>query len=404
MALREVVQPLRRRVRARAERRWGAKHVDALLAVLSAALALASLDGRISPLGIGDDDSPVPFRPVDAQGVVLVLAGSASLLMVRAHPVFAVVLVDSAFFAVHALGYAPPPLPVAELLVLYFVAIRFSTILSACAAGLTGLSIVAGQVLHYTSVDDDKLVAYLLALLAAWVVGYFVKVGMRQTEIAQENVRLLTEQQEARTLRAVRDEKDRISRELHDIVGHSVGVMVATASAASVVAHEQPDHARRALREIEGTGRAALAEMRDLMRELDEGAAARVPLFSADGLASLAEHIEGAGLPVEVTVDGTPRTLPAGVDLAAYRMVQESLTNSLKHSGAARATVRIRFEPTSVAVDVHDDGRARNGGVPGRGLRGMQQRSNLVGGDLVAGPVESGYRVSARFPVEDETP
>jgi signal transduction histidine kinase len=201
-------------------------------------------------------------------------------------------------------------------------------------------------------------------------------------------------------------EQGRIARELHDLVAHALAVIVLQSQAARRVVDVDPAQAREALGAIEDVGREGLVELRRLLDVLDPVAAdddASRP--GLDQLTDLATRVRGAGLPVEVVVSGPWRSLPAGLDLSAYRIVQEALTNTLKHAGPARSRVAVRYLPDAVEVEVVDDGaggdrRAVDQRV-GRGLIGMRERTALYGGTLVAGsdPAGEGFRVQARFPL-----
>lgn len=380
--------------------------VDGLIAALCAALALASLAGRINPAG-SFENPIVPFLPADVLGILLVLLGTVPLLLRRQHPIAVLVMVGVSMFLLHALSYAPPPLPAAEFVILYTVASALPAVVSAVATVVTALSIVGADLAHDAALNDDKLLAYLLSILGAWVLGYIVKISRSQAAIAQENVRLLTQHQEARTQLAVREERERISRELHDVVASNVCVMVAQAGAARRVFSKEPQYAFGALSSIESTGRSALAEMRVLLHVLHtdgEDEAAPAPTATLAGLPLLLARIEAAGLPVELHTGGTPRHLPPSLDMAAYRIVQESLTNCLKHAGPAHATVRIGYGTERLDLEVCDDGRARPAGDPGRGVLGMRQRVVLLGGELTAGRVASGYQVWATLPCPEDQP
>jgi signal transduction histidine kinase len=192
------------------------------------------------------------------------------------------------------------------------------------------------------------------------------------------------------------------------VVAHSVSVMVVQAGAARRRVASNPDQARDALASIESTGRQALAEMRRLVglqRDRGDGEDALAPQPSLVHLESLLAATRDAGLPVELTVEGQPRPLPAGVDLSAYRIVQEALTNSLKHAGPARATVRLCYGREALEVQVSDDGhgRGRNGQADGggHGLIGMRERVALFGGTLEVGVGPGGgFRVAARLPLD----
>jgi signal transduction histidine kinase len=374
--------------------------VDALVAALCAALALTSLVGWIQPTA-SEGGHAVPFLPADALGVWLVLLGTGALLLRRRHPLAVLAAVGVSSFLLVALGYGPPPLPAAEFVIVYTVASTMSTVLSAVVTGMIALSIVGADLIHEATLNDDRFMVYLLSALGAWFLGYSLKTSRTQAVIAQENVRLLVQHHHARTQMAVQEEKERISRELHDVVAHSIGVMVAQASAGRLVFGEQPEFAREALSSIESTGRAALAEMRVLLRVLhaDEGDnPVLAPGATLAGLPLLFERVEAAGLPVELFTRGTPRPLPQSVDMAAYRIVQESLTNSLKHAGSARATVRIRYDAESLDLQICDDGLERPAGEAGRGLVGMHQRVTLLGGELTAGRAATGFQVRATLP------
>jgi signal transduction histidine kinase len=209
--------------------------------------------------------------------------------------------------------------------------------------------------------------------------------------------------------RAAGEEQARIARELHDVIAHSVSVIVVQAAAADDVFEQRPDQARAALRSIEAAGRDALGELRRLLAAVGpsaEGGSPR-PQPGLDRLGELVAPLRATGL--EVTVrreDAAAGALPAGVDRCAYRIVQEALTNTLRHSGASRAEVTVRATPEALEVEVVDDGRrgaaataAANGA--GRGIAGMRERAAMLGGSLQAGPLPGGgFRVHARLPLE----
>jgi signal transduction histidine kinase len=202
---------------------------------------------------------------------------------------------------------------------------------------------------------------------------------------------------------AVAGERERIARELHDIVGHSVSVMVVQAGAAEDLLERDPARAREPLQAIQETGREAVAELRRMLGLL-RGEAAAPALAPQPGTAELDElvaQIGAAGLPVRLDIHGTPRSLPPGIELAGYRIVQEALTNALKHAGAASATVSLRYGVQALEVEVLDDGSGGSVNGRGHGLIGMRERATLYGGELEAGPgPDGGFRVRARLPVE----
>ena len=198
---------------------------------------------------------------------------------------------------------------------------------------------------------------------------------------------------------AVAEERARIARELHDVVAHAISVIVLQARGAR---HADGAERDEALKAIESTGAAALAEMRRLLHMLraDDEAMALAPQPSLDQLEVLVAQVRDAGLPVELRVEGTRRSLPPGVDVSAYRIVQEALTNALKHAGPARAQVSIRYEPDALELEIADTGAgATNGDGAGHGLVGMRERVAVFGGELDSGPHSGGFTVRARLPL-----
>jgi signal transduction histidine kinase len=203
---------------------------------------------------------------------------------------------------------------------------------------------------------------------------------------------------------AVVAERARIARELHDVIAHSVSVMTVQAGAAEEMLKHDPARALEPIRAVQETGRQALVEMKRLvgiLRTEDE----EIGLAPQPGLADLdrlVRQVRDAGLPVEVKVEGEPRPLPLGVDLSAYRVVQEALTNALKHAGRATATVTLRYGERDVTIEVADDGAGAPEKDGGHGLIGMRERIGVFGGTFAAGPRESGgFAVSARLPIGD---
>jgi len=233
-------------------------------------------------------------------------------------------------------------------------------------------------------------------------------------ELALRNERLEVER-EAQAATAVADERRRIARELHDVVAHSVSVMVVQSGAARRVLDDDPDQAMEALGEVERSGREALSELRRLLGLMrdgndDDGAAAREPQPTLAGIDDLIRRARDAGLPTELREEGEPFALPMGCNLAAYRVVQEALTNSLKHAGAgAHAKVLLRWTREKLELDITDTGNGLAAAGPdldgplGQGLVGMRERVALCGGDMQAGPSShGGFRVRATIPKHRE--
>jgi signal transduction histidine kinase len=222
--------------------------------------------------------------------------------------------------------------------------------------------------------------------------------------IRRERERLLARERDERARAAVAEERTRIARELHDVVAHAISVVVLQARGGRRALDSDPGDARRALDAIEATASQALAEMRRLLGMLraDDDVLGLAPQPSLAALGTLVEQVREAGLPTDLRVEGDPRELPPGVDLSAYRIVQEALTNALKHAGSrARARVVVRYGDDELLLEVADDGTGsgqENGA--GHGLLGMRERVSVFGGRLESGPrPEGGFAVRARLPL-----
>jgi signal transduction histidine kinase len=238
----------------------------------------------------------------------------------------------------------------------------------------------------------------------AWLAGFALRERVVQTEAAEERAAYAERERDAAARIAVVEERARITRELHDIVAHAVSVMVLQVGA---VRHRLPqtmEQDRDALRRVEHAGRVALAEMRRLLGALrrDGDDLELAPQPGLDRLDSLVEDVGRAGLPVRLHVDGDPLPLPRAIDVSAYRIVQEGLTNVLKHAGASHAEVTVRYRPGELQVDVVDNGvgATRSDGL-GRGLVGIRERVKIYGGAMTAGPApQGGFGLRARLPID----
>ncbi|MCW3843009.1 sensor histidine kinase [Micromonospora yasonensis] len=246
----------------------------------------------------------------------------------------------------------------------------------------------------------------LLTAAVAYAVGRAVQARRQSTRMLRERARIAEATQRSLAEQAVADERRRIARELHDVVAHQVSVMGVLATGARRVLRRDPDAADEAMATVEETGRATLRELRRLLDVLRTDAEQDAELAPQPGLTAvetLVEQVREAGLPVTLRVDGTPAPLAEGVALAVYRVIQEALTNALKHAGRATALVRLTWTDGFLAVEVTDTGR---GPAPaadriGHGLVGMRERVALYGGVLRTGPRPGGgFRVYARIPLE----
>ena len=273
-------------------------------------------------------------------------------------------------------------------------------------AGL-GIALAAAGVVvinHPTQGWGDFFGVTLL-FSVVWMSAFAIGRKLEQAAAAEQRAEQLEREREAEARAAVAEERARIARELHDVVGHSVSVMTVQASAVRRLLLPEQAAEREALEIVEQTGREALAEMRRLvgvLRRPEEGPAL-APQPSLEHLDRLVAQARESGLPVELRVEGEPTQLPPGVDLTAYRLVQEGLTNAIKHARASRADVVVRYGDGDVEVSVTDDGDGSgDGGGGGHGLVGMRERVTVYGGELEAGPrPEGGYALRARLPVQD---
>ena len=304
-----------------------------------------------------------------------------------------------------------------------------------------GLGIVVGCILLVvdnipTAQSISDYVFISLRFIVSWVAGYALREHAEQAEAAEIRATLAEREREAAEMRAalaerereaaelrasfaerereaaarvaVAEERSAIARELHDIVAHAMSVMVLQVGA---VRHRLPQtdtENRQALGRVEQAGRTALAEMRRLLGAMRSNAdgVALGPQPGLDNLDALLADLRGAGLPVQLQLEGDPVPLPRAIDLSAYRIVQEALTNTLKHAHASQADVTVRYAPHHVELEVRDDGEgAMSNGGAGHGLVGIRERVKIYGGKMTAGPAtDGGFLLTARLPVERTRP
>ena len=252
---------------------------------------------------------------------------------------------------------------------------------------------------EHTSWDEYFWVSVISGMV--WVAGYALKRKLTEAEVVRGR---LEREREERTREAVAEERARLARELHDVVGHSVSVMTVQASAVRRLLLPEQEKEREALEVVEQTGRQALAEMRRLVGVLrrPEEAPTLAPQPSLEYLEKLVAHVRESGLPVDLRVEGEAVRLPASLDLTAYRLIQEGLTNALKHANADRAEVIVRYGAGELELEVADNGTGSGDGKGGgHGLVGMRERVAVYGGELEAEPrPEGGFRLRARLPLE----
>ncbi len=337
------------------------------------------------------DESPGITETERIVGMLAAVVQGAALWWRRSHPQTVTAIALAGGLVIWAV--APDGvIPFAGLVAVFTLAAN--RVPRTSLLGLAGL--VALSALNFRTASDEEATFVMVFPFVAWVLGEASRRAVAEA-----------------SLRAVAEERARIARELHDVIAHSVSVIVIQAAAADDVFDEHPGQARAALRSIEGAGREALGELRRLLAavqpdEDEAGGDALRPLPGLDRLDELAGSMRAAGLDVTIDRDGLPETpLPAGVDLSAYRIVQEALTNTLRHAAATHAGVTIRTTGEILDLVICDDGRGA--GAPdagtrgaGRGIAGMRERAAMLGGTLESGPLPDGggFCVHARLPLE----
>jgi signal transduction histidine kinase len=375
---------------------WLSRHprlVDGLLALLLAALGAGSAFGAGHP----------------ALVALLVLATTIPVVFRRRNPVAAFSVAVAAGAVQLAVAHRPTGADLAIPVLLYTLAAYRPRRVS-----LAGLAVcLAGSIVGVIAWTNGlglygKIVAALVVFcgtaLVAWVLGDSMRYRRAYYAALEERAARLEREADAQAQIATATERARIARELHDVIAHHVSVMVVQADGAGYALDGNPERARRALAAISATGRQTLTEMRRLLGLLRSGDA-RTQLTPQPGLGQLRELVEqarAAGMSVSLTQQGAPHPLPEGAELAAYRVVQESLTNTRKHGGlAAAASIILRYDHDGLAVQVSDNGRGDTtaGDGIGHGLVGMRERVEMYGGTVTAGPLpEGGYQVTAQIP------
>ncbi|MFD7323729.1 sensor histidine kinase [Streptomyces sp. NPDC059875] len=384
--------------------------VDSFWAVVLLGFSLLWVGSTYPPI-----DNPVAY------GVVALLL-SLVVALRRREPEKMLVLTVLVGIAQLAFGLMPFFADFAMLLIIYTVAAhdgprwasRLALIGGLSAATLSQLRWSDQQEINSTAAHVFFTIIMTVPFALAWVLGDSLRTRRAYFAQLEERASRLEQEREAQAKVAVAAERARIARELHDVVAHNVSVMVVQADGAAYVMDASPEQAKQALETISSTGRQALAEMRRLLGILRTGehkeAGEYVPQPDVQQIEDLVEQVRGAGLTVDFRIEGTPRPLPSGVELTAYRIVQEALTNTRKHGGPdVGASVRLVYFDDGLGLLVEDDGRGathemyEDGGADGRGhgLIGMRERVGMVGGTLDAGPRPGGgFRISALLPLK----
>jgi signal transduction histidine kinase len=337
------------------------------------------------------------------------IVAAAAVAWRRVAPLAASTVVAMASVADAVIGVSPsdPSIPMVTTVAMAYALVAHSPLRRAIVgsailiAGTTAQVIVAGQ-----SVANLGFAYTFLAIM--WAIGRLVRLRTAQAVRAEVQIERLRAEQAERARSVAIAERTRIARELHDVIAHSVSVMVVQAGAAQQVLRADPAAAEQALGAVQSTGRQAIGELGQLLGVLREGGAelGLAPQPTLAELPALITAAESTGVSATLTTGGVPFPLPAGIELAVYRVVQEALTNTRKHTGGhAHAEVRLDYRPDEIILDISDDGHPsaepkRDADGTGHGLVGMRERIGTYGGTLTAGPNPThGFRVHARIPV-----
>jgi signal transduction histidine kinase len=376
-------------------RRLRPGHVDVLVAVPFVVVGQLAAWGAVT-------DGGTRFQGNHVVNAVLAAALTGLLVLRRRAPLAALAAMlplgiaqtaqaeASAFFR----GFVP------VILLVYAAAAqapkRWSLAATAYALAGLGVIVVISPDLELTNEVPFSAPIVLLA----WALGRYLRSREQRAHTAEANAASLR----ATSAQVLEEERARIARELHDVIAHSVSVMVVQAGAARTLLTEDVESARESLLAVERSGRQALEEMRRLLGMLrrDQREAELLPQPGLGSVHALVERVRATGLDIELTVDGTPSPLPPGVDLSAYRILQEALTNTVRHARASAARVRLAYRANLVEVEVEDDGAGNaTAHGDGHGLIGMRERVDLYGGTFEAGPrTGGGFRVRASLPLE----
>jgi signal transduction histidine kinase len=378
---------------------WRAGARDVVYALAMTAVTVAGAYGEAHPRQVSDQLPPGSAAAHTPDAALVLVAAAGLVLAVRLRWPRTVLAVSAGAVAVYSLlGYENGAALLAPVVALYTLATQLSARRALAWGVLTTLALLGATAAHNPFGPTGAGFYLLPGLTAAATLGG-IAVASRRAYIAS-----IEDRAEADARRTIDEERLRIARELHDVVAHTMATINVQAGAAAHVLRDRPDAAAEALATIKSVSREGLRELRailDVLRQADEADPTQ-PAPGIGQLRGLTDRACAAGLETSLTVDGTARPLPAAVDLAAYRIVQESLTNTIRHAGPATAAVTLTYAGGELLVEVTDTGLgapADGAGAGGHGLIGMRERASSVGGSLEAGPgPDGGYRVAARLP------
>jgi signal transduction histidine kinase len=380
--------------------------LDGGIAVLAAAVGVATVLGQEIKDGL-HEPGPLAIAIAIALGLVISLR--------RVLPLTALTIA-SALILLH-IGLSNPEgtLPIDVLFLTYTVAAWSPSVKAWIGLAEVWAVLLVLGLIDTPGLDTAGVVGNIAVFTVAWIMGFAIRTRRQAEKAKLQEAEERAEAEIQRTGRILAEERLRIAQELHDVVAHSMSVIAVQAGVGSHVLVSQPEQARAALDAISTTSRGTLGEMRRLLGVLrgDDGGRAHAPAPCLADLAALIDDVRAVGLPVVLTVTGAEAAVPPGVELSAYRVVQEALTNVLKHAGPVdEVEVRLDHEPGRLAIEVVDDGRGLAAAAvgprlegPGHGLLGMRERVELWGGELRVGPAAGGgYRVRAVLPFGEDRP
>jgi signal transduction histidine kinase len=367
--------------------------VDAVVAVAAMGLSWATLWG-------GRAEWPTDSRHPDVLAAALIVVVNATIAL-RRRAVEAALAIALIAGTIYAARQYPPMATPAVLLIVYMAA----TTLDIRRSRLVLIVAVAATWVATTVAAGATELAGVVYVAGSWLLGHYVHTRRLLVAELEQRAADLEHQREEQAARAVAEERLRIARELHDILAHTMSVVAVQAGTGRLVGADHPVAAIDALAAVETTARSAMHEVRQILTVLraDDGQEASVaPAAGIDDLPTLIAQVAEAGIDVDTRVEGEPRPVPPGVGLAAYRIIQEALTNVIKHAGPAHASVLVRYADDDITLEVRDDGHPTESATTtgGHGLVGMRERAAVHGGELTAGPdPHGGFVVRARLPI-----
>jgi signal transduction histidine kinase len=368
--------------------------IDAVMGTLFTGLGLVGLFTKTNPAD--------HYRDPDALAVLLALFCAVPYFFRRRAPLAVFLISVSALVLLSIRDY--PSQAQAQTLIVgtFTVGSHSAGIKRATAVAAIGLSFLIIAIAGIPETNGGNLISSIAIFMASYFFGSTVRNRRLYMQQLEERAATAELEKDEEAKRAVANERLRIAQDLHDVVAHSMGVIAVQAGVGAHVIDNDPAEAKKSLEAIATTSRSTLTEIRRMLGVLREDEAAQyAPAPGLADLDRLVSDVGAAGLDVNVETEGDSTNLPPGVDFTAYRIVQESLTNVLKHAGPAHAYVRLDFEPTTLRIEVCDDGRGVNGRAQagGHGLLGMRERVGVYGGEFDAGPrAGGGYRVAVTLP------